>query len=106
MTNVTNPKHRLTVIMKCNGWRCGACYFSQSVVNTWIVFDQWIYQWISESTLVSVHDSCDVFVCDDVKGLVHPKMKILSVFTHPHVVPSLYVYLFCWTQRKIFGRIF
>jgi len=22
-----------------------------------------------------------------VKGLVHPKMKILSVFTHPHVVP-------------------
>jgi len=23
-----------------------------------------------------------------VKGLVHPKMKILSVFTHPHVVPT------------------
>jgi len=22
------------------------------------------------------------------KGLVHPKMKILSVFTHPHVVPT------------------
>jgi len=23
-----------------------------------------------------------------IKGLVHPKMKILSVFTHPHVVPT------------------
>jgi len=22
------------------------------------------------------------------KGTVHPKMKILSVFTHPHVVPT------------------
>jgi len=22
------------------------------------------------------------------KGLVHPKMKIMSVFTHPHVVPT------------------
>jgi len=37
------------------------------------------------------------------KGLVHPKMKILSVFTHPQVVPNLY--LFCWTQRKTFGRM-
>jgi len=25
---------------------------------------------------------------NDFKGLVHPKMKILSVFTHPHVVPT------------------
>jgi len=24
----------------------------------------------------------------DLKGLVHPKMKILSVVTHPHVVPT------------------
>jgi len=24
-----------------------------------------------------------------LKGLVHPKMKILSVITHPHVVPTL-----------------
>jgi len=29
----------------------------------------------------------------DLKGLVHPKMKILSVFTHPHVVPNLYVFI-------------
>jgi len=27
------------------------------------------------------------------KGLVHLKMKILSVFTHPHVVPNLYVFI-------------
>jgi len=24
------------------------------------------------------------------KGLVHPKMKILSLITHPHVVPDLH----------------
>jgi len=24
----------------------------------------------------------------EVKGIVHPEMKILSVFTHPHVVPT------------------
>jgi len=27
------------------------------------------------------------------QGLLHPKMKILSVFTHPHVVPNLYVFI-------------
>jgi len=26
-----------------------------------------------------------------MKGLVQPKIKILSVFTHPHVVQNLYV---------------
>ncbi len=26
----------------------------------------------------------------DIKGIVHPKMKILSLFTHPQVVPNLY----------------
>jgi len=34
-----------------------------------------------------------------VKGLVHPKMKILSVFTHPHVVPNLYVFI-CSAEHK------
>jgi len=28
-----------------------------------------------------------------IKGLVHPKMKILSSFTHPQVVQNLYVFL-------------
>jgi len=34
-----------------------------------------------------------------IKGLVHPKMKILSVFTHPYVVPNLYVF-FCSAEHK------
>ncbi len=25
---------------------------------------------------------------DIIKGIVHPKMKILSLITHPHVVPN------------------
>ncbi len=27
---------------------------------------------------------------DEIKGIVHPKINILSSFTHPHVVPNLY----------------
>jgi len=34
-----------------------------------------------------------------IKGLVHPKMKILSVFTHPRVVPNLYVFI-CSAEHK------
>jgi len=33
-------------------------------------------------TVSSKHDNLQF------KGIVHPKMKILSVFTHPHVVPT------------------
>ncbi len=29
----------------------------------------------------------------DIKGIVHPKMKMLSSFTHPHVVRHLYAFL-------------
>jgi len=35
-----------------------------------------------------------------LKELVHPKMKILSVFTHPHVVPNLYVFICSAEQEK------
>ncbi len=35
----------------------------------------------------------------DLKGIVHPKMKILSSFTHPQVVPNLYEFL-CSAEHK------
>jgi len=35
----------------------------------------------------------------NIKGLVYPKMKVLSVFTHPHVVPNLYVFI-CSAEHK------
>ncbi len=38
-------------------------------------------------------------VHDCVKGIVHPKMKILSSFTHPQVVPNLYECL-CSAEHK------
>ncbi len=38
-----------------------------------------------------------------VKGIVHPKMKIVSSFTHPQVVPNLYECL-CSAEHK--GRYF
>ncbi len=34
-----------------------------------------------------------------IKGIVHPKMKILSSFTHPRVVPNLYECL-CSAEHK------
>ncbi len=38
-----------------------------------------------------------------LKGIVHSKMKILSSFTHPQVVPNLYAFL-CSAEHK--GRYF
>jgi len=35
-----------------------------------------------------------------VKGIVIPKMKILSSFTHPQVVPNLYELLFSVEHKK------
>ncbi len=34
-----------------------------------------------------------------LKGIVHPKLKILSSFTHPQVVPNLYEFL-CSAEHK------
>jgi len=45
---------------------------------------------------------CVIFSCD-VKGLVHPKMKILSVFTHPHVVLNPYVFI-CSAEHKFIWK--
>jgi len=39
-----------------------------------------------------------------LKWILHPKMKILSSFTHPQVDKPVWVSFFCWTQRKIFWR--
>ncbi len=39
----------------------------------------------------------------DIKGIAHPKMKIVSSFTHPQVVPNLYECL-CSAEHK--GRYF
>jgi len=36
------------------------------------------------------------------KRKVHPKIKILSSFTHPHVVQTERIDFLCWTQKKIF----
>jgi len=42
-----------------------------------------------------------------VKWLVHPKMIILSVFTHPPVVPNLYVFIFflLYTREDIWKNV-
>ncbi len=34
-----------------------------------------------------------------LKGIAHPKIKILSSFTHPQVVPNLYEFL-CSAEHK------
>jgi len=42
-------------------------------------------QWTGTAAICRTHSSSKWI---QIKGLVHPKMKILSVFTHPHVVPT------------------
>ncbi len=40
--------------------------------------------------LLGVHEGTGLWVKKKltIKGLVHPKMKILSLITHPHVIPN------------------
>ncbi len=38
----------------------------------------------------------------NVNERVHPKMKILSLITHPHVVPKLYLRLFSEHKFRYF----
>ncbi len=45
----------------------------------------------------------DFVTGESLKGIVHPKMKILSSFTHPQVVPNLFEFL-CSAEHK--GRYF
>ncbi len=41
-----------------------------------------------------------------IKGTVHPKMKILSSFTHPQVVPNLYeFFLLPNTKEDILKKV-
>ncbi len=36
----------------------------------------------------------------NVKGILHTKMKMLSSFTHPHVIPYLYEFLFYVEHKR------
>ncbi len=42
-----------------------------------------------------------IFICIPFKVIVHQKMKILSSFTHPHVIPNLYGFLF-YVEHRIY----
>jgi len=92
---------------------------SHGGLDWWWVNDYWIFLLLlGEQYLFIYLSGRSLFVMrfkwSCLKGLVHPKMKILSVFTSPKnensvsiYSPSccskpLCVYLFCWTQRKIF----
>ncbi len=39
---------------------------------------------------ITYYESEHFIPVEELKGIVHPKMKILSSFTHPQVVPNLY----------------
>ncbi len=41
-----------------------------------------------------------------LKGIVHPKMKILSSFTHSQVVPNLYIVFILYIPVYILQNIF
>ncbi len=37
----------------------------------------------------------------ELKGIVHPKIKILSLCTHPQLTPNLYEFFFFPVEHKI-----
>jgi len=39
-----------------------------------------------------------------LKGLVHPKKKILSVFTHPHVIQDVHVFLSSVEKKLVHSK--
>ncbi len=45
------------------------------------------------SVSVQIAEESSIFLSSPEKGIVHPKMKILPSFTHPHVVPNLYEFI-------------
>ncbi len=52
-------------------------------------------------------DKAQVFTSSDsvVKGIVLPKMKDLSSFTVPHVIPNSNLFILFWgTQKEIFAE--
>ncbi len=59
---------------------------------------------ISHQTVIFILFGNSTFnITQHFKGIVHPKMKILSSFTHPQVVSNLYEFL-CSAEHK--GRYF
>jgi len=53
--------------------------------------------WRRLSLCIQVYAVVRLFIT--LKGVVHPKMKILSSFTHPKVVPNLCVFI-CSAEHK------
>jgi len=41
---------------------------------------------VSIQTIICLHRT--YLSCKTIKGLAHPKMKTLSLITHPHVIPN------------------
>ncbi len=77
-------------------------YLKKKSINN---FHSEIASKLNNSKEMSSNSICIVF-CNiatleppTVKGIVHPKIKILSSFTHPQVVPNLYQCL-CSAEHK------
>ncbi len=70
--------------------------------NQLIFIESGVYRFlqINSSYIYTVYNFCrNIYIFHELKGIVHPKMKILSSFTHPQVVPNLYECL-CSAEHK------
>ncbi len=79
------------VRMRVNG--CSAVNGCRQNESQWMLCSEWVpSEWESDKNITPVHqltsgeDKSWSKSC--IKGTVHPKMKILSSFTHPHVDPK------------------
>jgi len=82
-------------------WKLKAClhvfiknlnFFSTEERMTWISWMTWV--WVNYQQKFFLKWTTPlIYPIPELKGTVHPKMKIVSSFTHHHVVPNLYEFL-------------
>ncbi len=63
----------------------------------------WRFLQLSKAQLLE-HGACNANVMVQFQGIVHPKMKILSSFTHPKVVPNKRYFVEWWLLTFILWK--
>ncbi len=86
-------------------------YYSAFWQYSW-TFSKWWCSWIVQSNFIlnrfrpfKLIQRIFLHCPSILLGIVHPKMKIQSSFTHLHVVPNLYEFLSNAEHKKIFWRM-
>ncbi len=90
------------------------CAWSYGISFRRKIYGRRVFKWITERILRTFVLVKLLVFAPLFKGIVHSKMKILSLITHPHVVPNQQdlrssseckLKYFCWNRRAIWHTI-